>query len=191
MSERIWVTGYRAHEMGVFGDKDPKISVIKYCLKKTLIDAIENGTTWLITGCEQGTEQWAAAVGLELKASYPELRVAMMAPFANFGERWQETSQARLATLRARVDFTADVSRQPYQSGRQLAQYGEFMVQHTDGACLLYDPEFPGKTQYDYDRIQRLAPERQYALTTITMYDLQEAALIQAEEAENEHFQDF
>ena len=27
---RLWVTGYRSYELGTFGDKDPKIKVIKY-----------------------------------------------------------------------------------------------------------------------------------------------------------------
>lgn len=191
MASRIWVSGYRAQELGVFGDKDPKIAVIKYCLKKTLTEALDTGMTWLITGCQQGTEQWAAEVGLELQPDYPELKIAMMAPFAQFGDRWQEASQAKLAALRARVDFTADVSRAPYQSGRQFAQYGQFMRDHTDGACLLYDPEFPGRTQYDYDRLNELATTREYPLNLITMYDLQEAAATLAEEAENGRFQDF
>jgi len=167
------------------------LPIIKYCLKQALIAKLDDGMEWLITGCDQGTDQWAAEVGLELKKDYPDLKIAMMAPYADFGNRWQENSQARLAELRSQVDFTADVSHEPYQSGRQLAAFGTFMTTHTDGALMIYDTDYPGKAKFSYDRVQNLSPSRKYKVSLISMYDLQEAAATLAEEAENEHFQEF
>ncbi|WDF83827.1 DUF1273 domain-containing protein [Lacticaseibacillus pabuli] len=187
----MWVTGYRAYELNVFGNKDKKLPIIKYCLKQALTAQLDDGMEWLITGCDQGTDQWAAEVGLGLKKDYPELKIAMMAPYANFGNRWQEASQARLAELRSAVDFTADVSHEGYQSGRQLAAYGTFMSEHTDGAVMLYDTDYPGKAKFSYERVQNLSSSRKYNVSLITMYDLQEAATTLAEEAENGRFQDF
>ncbi|WP_238375766.1 SLOG family protein, partial [Leuconostoc mesenteroides] len=40
---RLWVTGYRSYELGTFGDKDPKIKVIKYALHQTLKEQVDNG----------------------------------------------------------------------------------------------------------------------------------------------------
>lgn len=190
MAKRIWVSGYRKYELSVFGDKDPKITVIKYCLKRELKALLDDGMEWLITGCDQGTEQWAAAIGLELKQTYPQLQVAMMAPYADYGNRWQEAGQEQLATLRARVDFSTSVSKETYKSGQQLAAYGEFMSDHTDGALMLYDPEYPGKNKFNYNRVQNLPANRNYKVSLITMYDLQDAATDLAEEQANGRFQD-
>ena len=39
--QRLWVTGYRSYELNVFGDRDPKITVIKYALKNYFVSLIE------------------------------------------------------------------------------------------------------------------------------------------------------
>lgn len=187
MLKRLWVTGYRAYELNVHGQKDPHIPVIKDSLRNVLLELLDDGLEWIITGGQQGVEQWAAELGMELKADYPDLRVAIMTPYQNFGERWQENSQEQLARLREQVDFTASTSNQPYQSGYQLSAYGQFMTTHTDGALFVYDPDYPGKTEFDYKRVQNLPPERQYDVRTISMDDLEETARTMAENAADQN----
>ena len=53
---------------------------------------------------------------------------------------------------------------------------------------IVYDPEFPGKPQWDYRAAEDMANRRDYPVTRITMDDLQETSEEWAE-AENEHFQ--
>lgn len=65
---RLWISGYRSYELNVFGDKDPKIAVIKYALKNYLVNLLEEGQLdWIITGANLGVEQWSAEVGIELR----------------------------------------------------------------------------------------------------------------------------
>jgi len=173
---RLWLTGYRSYELGVFGNEDPKLLVIKDTLKKLLTEKIENGTDWLITGGQLGVEQWAAEVGLDLKSTYPELKVAMMTPFADFGHNWNETNLAQYAQLASRVDFHQAVSAQPYHGPQQLRNYQEFMLAHTDEAVLVYDLEVPGKPQYDYRAIDHFKEHHTYPVTLIDMDWLQESA---------------
>lgn len=173
---RLWLTGYRSYELGVFGEQDPKLLVIKDTLKKLLIERIENGTDWLITGGQLGVEQWSVEVATQLKAQYPELQVAMMTPFAEFGQNWNEANRGRYAQLASQVDFHQAVSRQPYQSPQQLRNYQEFMLTHTDEAVLVYDLEVEGKPQYDYQAIERYQERHAYPVTLIDMDWLQESA---------------
>ncbi|MDT6980722.1 DUF1273 domain-containing protein [Levilactobacillus zymae] len=173
---RLWLTGYRSYELGVFGTEDPKLLVIKATLKKLLIEKIENGVDWLITGGQLGVEQWAIEVGLALKATYPELKIAMMTPFAEFGSQWNENNQAVYGQLASRVDFHQAVSSQPYRGPQQLRNYQEFMLTHTDEAVLVYDLEVSGKPQYDYRAIDRYRERHPYPLTLIDMDWLQESA---------------
>lgn len=174
--QRLWVTGYRSYELNVFDDKDPKITVIKYALKNYFVSLIEEGQLdWIITGANLGVEQWAAEVGLELGEKYP-VRTSIMIPYEEFANRWNEANQAKYINLKEKVDFFASTSSTPYQSPVQLRNYQNFMVQHTDRAMMIYDPEHPGKPKYDYNLIQKYQETKEYPLNLIDFYDLQDAA---------------
>ena len=104
--QRLWVTGYRSYELNVFGDRDPKITVIKYALKNYFVSLIEEGQLdWIITGANLGVEQWAVEVGLELGEKYP-VRTSIMIPYEEFANRWNETNQAKYINLKEKVDFS-------------------------------------------------------------------------------------
>lgn len=186
VGKRIWVSGYRAWELNVYGDQDPKLAVIKYVLKAQLRQELDADMDWLITGGELGVEQWAASVGLSLKSDYPELQIAMMTPYADFGHQWQENNQATLATLQQQVDFARSTSTRPYESGRQLGAYNRFMAQHTDGAVFVYDPEFVGKPQYAWAAANAEANRREYPVRNVSMLDLEDAARDYAEQQRDE-----
>ena len=147
---RLWVTGYRNYEIGTFGDKDPKIEVIKYALNRTLRE--------------------------HLKREFPALKVAMMLPFQKFGSQWKPDNQARLQSLISKSDFCESVSQAPYEGPQQLKNYQQFMLTHTDGAILVYDLDFEGKPVYDYRAIQKQQSIVPYPLTTIDMDQLQDYA---------------
>ncbi|ORN06930.1 DUF1273 domain-containing protein [Lentilactobacillus parabuchneri] len=187
---RLWVTGYRSYELGIFKDDDPKRKVLDTVLKNELVQAIVDGTDWIISGGQLGIEQWSLEVALSLKDNYPgELQTAMMLPFAEFGNNWNENNQTKLQTLKAKVDFSASVSEKPYQSPQQLRNYQEFMLNHTDQALLIYDLDNPGKSQYDYDKINKFAETHPYPYKLITFDDLQSAA-DEYQENLNNSFQD-
>lgn len=171
--QNLWVTGYRNYELNIYNDQDLKLKVIKTALQQTLIDHLNQGMTWLITGGQLGTEQWALAVAHQLKTDYPELKSAAMLPFAEFGQQWNENNRSKLAQALTWADFSEPITKQPYQSGRQLRTYQQFMLTHTDKAVLLYDPEYPGKPSYDYKAILKYQETHDYDLTLIDMYDLE------------------
>ena len=174
--QRLWVTGYRSYELNVFGDRDPKITVIKYALKNYFVSLIEEGQLdWIITGANLGVEQWAVEVGLKLEEIYP-VRTSIMIPYEEFANRWNENNQAKYINLKEKVDFFASTSNTPYQSPVQLRNYQNFMVQHTDRAMMIYDPEHPGKPKYDYNLIQKYQETKEYPLDLIDFYDLQDIA---------------
>lgn len=173
---RLWITGYRSYEMGTFGDADPKIKVIKYGLERTLREQIDNGLEWVITGGQLGVEQWTIEVVSDLKKEFPTLKLAIMMPFQKFGSQWRTENQAKLNRLLAQSDFSKSVSNEEYKGPRQLQNYQQFMLEHTDGAVLVYDVEFEGKPLYDYHVIQKQQSVTPYPLTMINMDQLQEFA---------------
>lgn len=174
---RLWITGYRNYELGVFNDSDSKVTIIMLALKNAIEQSILDGADWIISGGQLGTEQWALKAANELKTQYPnEFQTAMMLPFAEFGQKWGEVNQLTLNQTKTTVDFSATVSDKPYHSPEQLRNYQEFMLTHTDQAILLYDLESPGKPKYDYERIIKFAENHEYSYRLITFDDLQETA---------------
>lgn len=173
---RLWVTGYRSYELGVFTNNDPKVKVIKYLLKKHFEQKFNDGLEWVITGGQLGVEQWAAEAAVELKEEYPELKVSLMYPFSEFGSQWNEQNRMLLSDLESKVDFCASISKQPYQSPAQLKNFQKFMLDHTDEATMIYDPEYPGKPKYDFQAIERYGKTHDYPVTMFEMDNLQDAA---------------
>jgi uncharacterized phage-like protein YoqJ len=43
------------------------------------------------------------------------------------------------------------------------------MLQHTDEALLVYDPQYPGKCQYAYQAVKKYQQRRTYNLTLLDM----------------------
>lgn len=193
MMRRVWITGYRSYELNVFKDDDPKVKVVKDVLSRELKSRLEESDDefWLITGPQLGVEQWSAEVALELKATFPQLKVSIMLPFTEFGQQWNENNQTKLENLQSRVDFSASVSDHPYQSPQQLRAFQRFMLTHTDEALLIYDPDHEGKGKYDYQAIHRFAESNDYPYRLIDFDELQEAAIEwqeQQAEAEDDKF---
>ena len=173
---RIWVTGYRSFELNVFNDQDPKIKVIKYALKNYLIDKFENEEIdWIITGANLGVEQWCAEVMTELREEY-SVRFSVLIPYTNFADRWNENNQAKFLNIKNEADFFASTSNSPYSSPMQLKNYQNFIMDHTDQALMIYDPEHPGKPKYDYQLIKNKQEVKDYPLDLIDFYDLQDSA---------------
>lgn len=177
--KRLWTTGYRAYELGVFDEKDPKVAVIKDVLQKQLRYQLDSTSEdfWLITGPQMGVERWSIESALTIKVDYPQLKIALMEPYADFAARWNENNQARLAAIKAQVDFAGRVSEKKYESPEQLRAYQNFMLHYTDGALLIYDPEREGKTVWDWRAINRYREQNaDYSMKMIDFDELQEAA---------------
>lgn len=173
---RLWITGYRSYELGIFNDNDPKVAVIKYCLENNLNSLLEKGLEWVITGGQLGTEQWALEVAEKIAMTNFELKTSLMYPFSEFGSNWKEDKKIKLRELEENCDFSAKVSSRPYESPQQLRNYQRFMLEHTEGCLLLYDKENEGKSRYDYEAILRHQENNDYFLQTIDMFDLQDAS---------------
>lgn len=181
---RLWLTGYRSYELNAFQDDDPKAAVVKRVLTQRLTSLLEEDDDefWVITGPQLGVEQWGAAVALELKKNFRQLKVAMMLPFADFGQQWNATNRDRLLNLRDRVDFAREVTTKPYESPEQLRLYQRFMLDHTDSMLMVYNPDHPGKPKYDYELAQKYGDQQDYPVDLVDFDELQEAAIEWGEE---------
>ena len=169
----MYISGYRSFELGVFKENDPKITVIKKVLKKEIQQLVEEGLEWVLTSGNLGIETWVTEVVAELKQEYPELKLGIIYPFKEFGNNWNENNQEKLRMTEQLADYVKAVSHQAYQSPSQLRNHTRFLLDHTDGCLLIYDPEFPGKTQYFLKEAQTYQQDHSYEIRLVSMDDLQ------------------
>lgn len=169
----LYVTGYKSFEIGAFQDNDPKITVIKNVLKKEIMGYLDTGLEWVLVSGNLGTEIWAAEVVAELKNDYPELKLGIVYPFKEFGANWNEKNRANLEKIELLADFVDSVSHQPYKSPAQLKMHTRFLLEHSGASLLVYDKEYPGKTQYFLKEAELFSEKFPYEIRLITMDDLQ------------------
>ncbi|MGB3160253.1 DUF1273 domain-containing protein [Carnobacterium sp.] len=177
MATNLLISGYRSFELGIFKDDDPKIAIIKKCLKEEIKSYIEEGVKWILTTGQFGVEQWAIEVVEELKADYPEVKQGIIFPFLEFGSNWNENNQMKLAQLKKTVDFVDSVSHQPYKDPSQLKNHQVFMLDKTQAALLVYDPENEGKTKWLHKAILKKQDDGNYDCRLIDFDQLQNTTI--------------
>ena len=171
----LYFTGYRSFELGVFQEKDPKIKIIKKVIKMSLLSYIEQGLEWVLISGNLGAEIWCAEVVELLQKDYPEIKLGIIYPFQGFGENWNEANQQMLQRVQMSADYVNATSHQPYKEPSQLRNHTQFLLEHTDGALLLYDEEFPGKTSFFLKDAKKYREDHPYEIDQIPMDDLQNA----------------
>lgn len=173
---RLWLSGYRSYELSIFNEKDPKLTVLRYALQQELKNLLENGLEWIITSGQLGIEQWGCQEALKLKTAYPHLKIALMTPYIDFSKTWNEHHQLKFSELQDQCDFYASISNEPYTGVKQLQNYQTFMLEHTDQAFFVYDPQFEGKLNYAYQAILKYQQLHSYPMHLLEMDQLQEYA---------------
>jgi uncharacterized phage-like protein YoqJ len=110
---------------------------------------------------------------IELQKEYPELKLGIIFPFEEFGNNWNETNQQVLTELKTQANYVNAVSHHSYQHPGQLKNHSHFLLTHAGGLILVYDDEYPGKTQFLLKEAQEYATENAFIIHQVTMDDLQ------------------
>lgn len=139
--KNLLVTGYRAHELGIYNNKHEGIPYIRQAIISRLIPLLEEGLEWVITPGQYGVDLWACEAAIELRRQYPALKCSILSAFSHPEEQWKEDKKAYYQDLIAKVDFYAPVSKEPYRGPWQFAARDELLFRKTDGILLVYDEE--------------------------------------------------
>ena len=166
----VLVVGYKAFDLGIFGDKDQRLKIIKAAIRRDLIYLLENGMKWLVFTGNLGFEVWVLEVAKELQEEY-NFQLATIFIFENQGENWNEANQEKLANFK-NVDFIK-YAYPSYENPSQFRTYNQFLLESTDGAYLFYDEENETKLKYLY---RMMKENKQYHIKKLTFDDLNEVA---------------
>lgn len=172
--KRLAITGYKAHELGIFNDSHPGLPVIKEALKNRLIPLIEEGLEWVLVSGQLGVETWAVEVIWELQQTY-DLKYAVMTPFLDQEKNWNDQKKMHYEDIMARADFTTSITKRPYEAPWQFVEKNKFFVLNSDGFLIVYDEDQEGSPKYVKRLVETYLDKHnpQYALITIDAYDLQ------------------
>lgn len=175
--KNVFVTGYRAHELGIFNQKHPGIPYIKQALRSKLIPMIEDGLEWVITPGQIGIDLWACEVAIELKKEYPQLKVSIIAAFADPEANWSDDKKSYYEDIKRQIDYYGVVSKQPYSGPWQFAARDELLFRKTDHLLLVYDEETgPGSPKFIKEKALKKQQKDGYGITIILSEDIQQIA---------------
>ncbi len=164
----LLIMGYTSFDLGIFNEKDIKVSIIKKAVKNRLIRYLEEGLNWLIFTGNLGFEYWALDVAKELQKDY-NFQIGTIFSFETHGQNWNENNQVKLAHFKE-VDFVK-YAYQTYENPGQFRQYNDFLLENTEGALVFYDEENETKLKYMVERMKQMA---EYQLEILDFETLQE-----------------
>ncbi|MDQ0213646.1 putative phage-like protein YoqJ [Oikeobacillus pervagus] len=169
----VTITGYKPFELGIFRPNDPAITIIKLALEKEIRSLIDEGVEWFLISGQLGIECWAAEVVYELQEEFPEVKLAVLTPFLNQEERWNEGNKELYEMILAQADFVSAISNTPYKTPKQFHNKNRIFLHKTDGVLIIYDEEKPGSPQYFLKEARKYKEKYSYLIRMITFYDLQ------------------
>ncbi|WP_430482321.1 DUF1273 domain-containing protein [Rossellomorea marisflavi] len=168
------ITGYKSFELGIFKQDDQAVQYIKLAIRKELLTLLDSGLEWVLISGQLGVELWAAEVVLELQEEYPDLKLAILTPFLQQEEKWNDQNKEYYEMILSQADFVDSISKSPYQNPGQFKNRNLLFLHKSQSCIILYDPEREGSPRYFYEEAQRKQEQDpSFMLKTITFDDLQ------------------
>ena len=158
-------TGYRPQKMPWGEDEGSPLCVaFKARLKRALESLIGDGYVTFLSGCARGFDTMAAEAVLELRETYPWIRLEMVSPWDGQANRWSDADKLRRAHLFEQADQIVYISH--VYSKEVYFKRNAWMVAHCDLLLAAFDGQ-PGGTAmtvaYAHERgvkVARLLPVR-------------------------------
>ncbi|MCM3342030.1 SLOG family protein [Paenibacillus sp. MER TA 81-3] len=139
--KNLLITGYRAHELGIYGNKHKGIPYIRKAIAARLIPLVEEGLEWVITPGQYGVDLWACEAAISLKAQYPHLKCSIITAYSQPEEQWSDEKKTYFEQILQGVDYYRAVSNGPYIGKWQFVARDELLFRKTDGILLVYDED--------------------------------------------------
>lgn len=171
--KKITITGYKAHELGIFQDSHPGINIIKKALYDQLDSLLQEGLEWVFLSGQLGVETWAAEVVWSLQEQYPELQYAVMTPFENQQENWNAAKKEKYEEIIQAADFVTSLTKKPYEAPWQFIEKNKWFITHSDALLIVYDEENDGSPKYMKSLAEKYMENHPFELFVIDAYDLQ------------------
>lgn len=177
----VGLSGYKAHELGIFNDQHPGIPMIKKTIEKRLVALIDQGLEWVVITGQLGIELWAGEVVAELREQYPDLKLAVLTPFLDQEEKWNEANQELYHFVLSQADYVNSITDRKYENPSQFKMKNRFLVEKCDAILLVYDQEKEGSPKYLYGESRKHYEKGALELLIITPEEIEDIARVEME----------
>ena len=167
----LLISGYRAHDLAIFSDKDPRVPIIKEAIRRRIVSYLDEGVDWIVFTGNLGFEYWTLEVIKEILEQGYRCQLAAIFIFEDQGANWSEANQEKLHAFK-NLDFVKYAFPRYEQPG-QFKDYNQFLADNTDQALLFYDRENETNLKYLYNTLLK---KEGYTLSLIGFDDLNELA---------------
>lgn len=164
---RTLIAGYRPYELGIFKPDQEEVTVLKAFLKQKILEYIDNGTEWIIIQGYTGIDLYAGEAVIELKEEQYEIKLAVLMPFYEFNDRYNETDAATLQEVIKKCDFHDFIFKKKYDNPAMFKKINQFLISHTDQAIIVYDDLTASKTRFIYEQILEFMRDSPYNIERI------------------------
>ncbi|PYY30093.1 Uncharacterized protein PIL02S_01695 [Paenibacillus illinoisensis] len=131
----------------------------------------------MLTPGQYGVDLWACEVVLELKKTYPHLKLSIITAFQNQEEQWKEDKQEYYRTILQGVDYYGAVSKQPYIGPWQFTARDDLLLRKSDGILLVYDEDAAeGSPRFVKEKAVKKQQNEDYTIISVTSEDIQSIA---------------
>jgi uncharacterized phage-like protein YoqJ len=169
----LTVTGYKAHELGIFKNDHQGVYFIKKAFKQRLIPLVEEGLEWVLISGQLGVELWCAEAVYEVQVENPDVKVAVLTPFLEQESKWKEDTKEYYESILAQADFVDSISKRPYDNPAQLKMKNQFLIEKSNGLLVFYDEGRPGSPKfYIEEATKRKNTDPNYQIISITFDDI-------------------
>lgn len=176
MAVSMAISGYKPHEIGVFNERHEQLPFLKKALRRKIEAAVdEYGVEWIVISGQAGVELWAGEAVIDMKKEGAAVQLAVLAPFLQQEERYQEAVKELYQTVWQQSDYRAWITERPYESPEQLKQKNRFIVDKTDVMLLLYDTDKPGTPSFYLETAHSRQERDHYPIVYITPDDIEDA----------------
>lgn len=119
----------------------------------------------------------ACEVVLELKKTFPDLKLSIITAFQNPEEQWKEDKQEYYRSILQGVDYYGAISRQPYIGPWQFTARDDLLLRKSDGLLLVYDEDAgDGSPRFIKEKAVKKQQNEDYTIISITSEDIQSVA---------------
>lgn len=171
---RIFLSGYKSFELGIFDQEDKRVEFIKKAIEKRILELIDNGLEWVLISGQYGVELWGAEVVLNLKKLGYEINLCVIPPFENQETRWPEPVQQKYNEIIGLADFYQPLFKGDYKGSFQFSKKNKWLADKSDGCLLLMDEENPESNKFFLNAAKNVQKQKEYPILLITPFDLED-----------------
>lgn len=140
-------TGHRPNKLPWgYSEKGIRFFLFRRKLKKTILNAINDGYDYFISGMAIGIDMLCAKIVLELKKKHFSIKLECAIPCLNQTAKWNDESKVRYSNILKQADKIIYVSNINYYSGC-MSKRNKYMIDSSDMLIAVYNGSEGGTKQ--------------------------------------------